>query len=137
MMFFSVEDRSRLLRNIAFVFLAAFILSAFTIFLMLERITTFPHYNMSFLFGSGLILGYLTVLVVKDIRKSFLVCLVIVIVTFVLTSLFYSIPSFLGINPDLEPVLFSALGWSMIYSILLLMVLFFGLVIGFILHSTK
>lgn len=133
----SREDRTRILQHIAFILLAGFILSAFTTFLMLERITTFPFFNMSFLFGSGLVLGYLTVLVVKDIRKSFLVSMIIVVLTFVLTALLYSIPSFMGINPDLEPVLFSALGWSMVYSILLLMVLFLGLVIGFILHSSK
>ncbi|MBU6996869.1 MAG: hypothetical protein HXS41_11470 [Theionarchaea archaeon] len=132
-----IEDKKSVLQHIVFILLAAFILSSFTIFLMLERITTFPSFNMSFLFGSGLILGYLTVLIVKDIRKSFLVCLAIVLVTFVLTALLYSIPSFMGINPALEPVLFSALGWSMVYSILLLMVLFLGLVIGFILHSSK
>ncbi|MGC1122007.1 MAG: hypothetical protein WBA22_13030 [Candidatus Methanofastidiosia archaeon] len=132
-----IEDRTRILQHIAFILLAGFILSAFTIFLMLERITTFPFFNMPFLFGSGLVLGYLTVLVVKDIRRSFLVSMIIVILTFVLTALLYSIPSFMGINPDLEPVLFSALGWSMVYSILLMMVLFLGLVIGFILHSSK
>jgi hypothetical protein len=132
-----IEDKTRILQHIAFILLAGFILSAFTTFLMLERITTFPFFNMSFLFGSGLVLGYLTVLVVKDIRRSFLVSMIIVVLTFTLSALFYSIPSFMGINPDLEPVLFSALGWSMVYSILLMMVLFLGLVIGFILHSSK
>lgn len=130
----SVKDN---LRIVGFIILGGLILSEFTTFALLEKITTFPSFSISFVFMTGVLMGYLTAFVVKDLRKSFFITIGLVVMSFFLTVLFYSIPSLMGINPSLEPVVFSAVGWSMVYSILLLMTMFFGLVIGFILHSTK
>ncbi len=131
------EDIRTFLFQVAYAALSSFILSCFTIFTMLEKITTFPHYNYMLMFVVSILLGYLTAFLVRDLRKSFFIAIAIVIVSFVLTVIFYSIPSLKGINPALEPVVFSAVGWSMVYSILLLMAMFFGMVVGFIFHSEK
>lgn len=131
------ESTKTNLRIIVFIILGGLILSEFTTFALLEKISTFPTFSISYLFITGILLGYLTAFVVKDLRKSFFISIGLVIISFFLTVLFYSVPSLMGINPSLEPVVFSAVGWSMVYSLLLLMIMFFGLVIGFILHSTK
>jgi hypothetical protein len=134
----SMTDEARnMIRYLCFVLLGGFILSCFTTFSLLERITTFPYFGPEHPFLAVIILGFLAAYVVKDLRKTFFVCLMLILTSFSLTIVFYSIPSLLGINPALEPVLFSAFGWSLVYSILLLLAMFFGLVIAFILFSEK
>ncbi|MGD2248896.1 MAG: hypothetical protein PVF58_10865 [Candidatus Methanofastidiosia archaeon] len=125
------------LQYAAFTFLTGYILANFTTFVILERIVTFPFFRFEYLFLNGIIIGYLTAYYVTDLQKSFFITVGIILVSFFLTIIFYATPSLLGINPALETVLFSAVGWSMIYSLLLMLSMFFGLVIGFILHSVK
>lgn len=125
------------LQYAAFTLLTGYILATFTTFVILERITTFPYFRFEYLFINGIFIGYLTAYYVRDLQKSFFIATSIIIVSFFVTIILYSTPSLLGINPALEPVIFSAFGWSMIYSLLVMLAMFFGLVIGFILHSIK